>query len=87
MPKSKKPAKDTPVGREVSLFRNGSNQAVRIPRDLELPGDRALLRQHGDQLILEPLPALGLLKVLATLPAMPDAALDVLDPPADAVDL
>ena len=40
--------------RRVRLFRNGSNQAVRIPRDLELPGDEALIRREGDRLILEP---------------------------------
>lgn len=27
--------------RHVRLFRNGANQALRIPRDLELPGNRA----------------------------------------------
>lgn len=41
--------------RVVSLFRNGANQAVRIPREFELPGTEALLRREGDRLILEPL--------------------------------
>lgn len=27
----------------MSLFRNGRNQAVRVPRDFELPGEEALL--------------------------------------------
>lgn len=40
--------------REVSLFRNGSNQALRIPKDLELPGEKALLRREGDLLIIRP---------------------------------
>ena len=40
--------------RQVQLFRNGRNQAVRIPRDLELPGTEALLRKDGNRLILEP---------------------------------
>ena len=51
--------------RIVRLFRNGRNQAVRIPRDLELPGSEALLRKEGNRLIVEPLPRLSLLEVLA----------------------
>ena len=40
--------------RHVKLFRNGRNQAVRIPREFELPGDEAVMRKIGDQLIIEP---------------------------------
>ena len=40
--------------RKVSLFRNGRNQAVRIPVEFELPGDEAILRKEGDLLIIEP---------------------------------
>lgn len=40
--------------RHVKLFRNGRNQAVRIPREFELPGDDAVMRKDGDRLILEP---------------------------------
>jgi antitoxin VapB len=40
--------------RTVSLFRNGRNQAVRIPAEFELPGKEALIRKEGDKLILEP---------------------------------
>lgn len=28
--------------RHVRLFKNGRNQALRIPRDFELPGDEAI---------------------------------------------
>jgi antitoxin VapB len=52
--------------RIVRLFRNGRNQAVRIPRDLELPGREALLRKEGDRLIVEPMPRPSLLELLAT---------------------
>lgn len=52
--------------RIVRLFRNGSNQAVRIPRDLELPGSEALIRKEGDRLIVEPVPRRSLLAVLST---------------------
>lgn len=40
--------------RKVSLFRNGRNQAVRIPVEFELPGDEATMRKEGDLLIIEP---------------------------------
>lgn len=53
--------------RHVRLFKNGRNQAVRIPRDLELPGREALLRRDGHRLILEPIARTSLLDVLATL--------------------
>lgn len=39
--------------RTVSLFRNGRNQAIRIPVEFELPGDRATIRKEGDRLIIE----------------------------------
>jgi antitoxin VapB len=51
--------------RVVRLFRNGRNQAVRIPRDLELPGSEALLRKEGNRLIVEPMPRRSLLEVLS----------------------
>jgi antitoxin VapB len=52
--------------RIVRLFRNGSNQALRIPRDLELPGNEAILRKEGDRLIVEPMPRPSLLDLLST---------------------
>ena len=39
--------------RHVSLFRNGANQAVRIPKEFELPGKQALMRREGNRLIIE----------------------------------
>ena len=67
--------------RRVRLFRNGRNQAVRIPRDLELPGEEAILRKEGDRLVLEPVASQSLLALLATLqpideefPPFPDPA-------------
>jgi antitoxin VapB len=39
--------------RNVKLFRNGRNQAVRIPREFELPGEDAMMRKVGNQLIIE----------------------------------
>jgi len=53
--------------RHVKLFKNGRNQAVRIPREFELPGDEAIMRKEGDRLIIEPTQPKSLLAVLATL--------------------
>jgi len=39
--------------RPVRLFRNGANQAVRIPKEFELPGQDALIWREGDRLIIE----------------------------------
>jgi antitoxin VapB len=53
--------------RHVKLFKNGRNQAVRIPREFELPGEDAVMRKDGERLIIEPSPPKSLLAVLATL--------------------
>ena len=50
--------------RQVRLFRNGRNQAVRIPREFELPGREATIRKVGNRLILEPARRKSLLQVL-----------------------
>ncbi len=50
--------------RQVRLFRNGSNQAVRIPKDLELPGTSATIRKVGNTLVIEPQKKPNLLEVL-----------------------
>lgn len=50
----------------MALFRNGRNQAVRIPRDLELPGHEALLRKEGNRLIVEPVRKPSVLELLAS---------------------
>jgi antitoxin VapB len=43
---------DSPT-RNVSLFRNGANQAVRIPKEFELPGNQATIRRVGNRLIID----------------------------------
>jgi antitoxin VapB len=45
------------VERHVRLLRNGRNQAVRIPREFELPGQDAIIRKEGERLVIEPAPA------------------------------
>lgn len=63
--------------RRVRLFRNGRNQALRIPRDLELEGDEAILRKEGDRLVVEPVRKGRLLALLATLEPLEDELPDV----------
>jgi antitoxin VapB len=53
--------------RHVRLFRNGRNQALRIPREFELDADEAILRKEGDRLIIEPVRKGRLLALLASL--------------------
>ena len=53
--------------RTVRLFRNGRNQAIRIPREFELPGSEALLSRKGETLTLRPARPRSLLAVLKSL--------------------
>lgn len=53
--------------RHVRLFRNGRNQAVRIPREFELQGNEAIMRREGDRLVIEPVATDGLMAVLSRL--------------------
>ena len=56
----------------VRLFRNGRNQAVRIPKEFEMDCDEATIRKEGKRLILEPVKKKGLLSVLAELKPLDD---------------
>lgn len=73
--------------RHVRLFRNGRNQAVRIPREFELPGEDAIIRKEGARLILEPAPPRSLLAVLATLEPLDEDFPEIADLPPEPVDL
>ncbi|RTL81046.1 MAG: AbrB/MazE/SpoVT family DNA-binding domain-containing protein [Hyphomicrobiales bacterium] len=69
--------------RHVKLFRNGRNQAVRIPVEFELPGDEAIMRREGDRLVLEPTRKRGLLGLLETMEPLDEAFPEIEDrPPA-----
>lgn len=57
--------------RHVKLFRNGRNQAVRIPREFELPGEDAFIRKEGDRLVIEPRPTRSLREAINWLRAQP----------------
>jgi antitoxin VapB len=72
--------------RHVKIFKNGRNQAVRIPREFELPGEDAIIRKEGERLIIEPVAPRSLLALLATLgpldedfPPISDAAPDLVE--------
>jgi len=65
--------------RHVRLFRNGRNQALRIPREFELEGEEAIIRKEGDRLIVEPLRKGRLLALLATLEPLNEPFSDVDD--------
>ena len=73
--------------RRVKLFKNGRNQAVRIPREFEFPGEVAIMRKEGNRLILEPVPPKSLLAVLATLAPLDEDFPPIPDLPLDPVDL
>jgi antitoxin VapB len=73
--------------RRVKIFRNGRNQAVRIPREFEMPGNEAVMTREGDRLILEPPPRRGLLAALSRLTPLTDDELPIIeDLPAEPVD-
>lgn len=63
--------------RHVRLFRNGRNQALRIPREFEFEGDEAILRKEGERLIIEPVRKGRLLALLASLESLVEAFPDV----------
>jgi antitoxin VapB len=73
--------------RHVRLFKNGRNQAIRIPRDLELPGREAILRKEGNRLIVEPVARPSLLTVLRTLKPLDEDFPRIEALPAEPVDL
>ncbi len=75
--------------RHVRLFRNGRNQALRIPREFELDGEEAIIHKEGDRLIVEPVRKGKLLALLATLDPLTEPFPDIDEdlPPLDDVKL
>jgi len=63
--------------RHIRIFRNGRNQAIRIPREFELDAEEVIIRKEDDRLVIEPVGKKGLLATLATLPALDDDFPDI----------
>jgi antitoxin VapB len=66
--------------RNVRLFRNGRNQAVRIPVEFELPGDEAIMHRDGDRLVIEPVRKRGLVALLKTMKPLEEDFPEIDDP-------
>jgi antitoxin VapB len=66
--------------RQVRLFRNGRNQAVRIPVEFELPGDEAVMHRDGDRLVIEPARRRGLVALLKTMTPLDEDFPEIDDP-------
>jgi len=69
-----------PLRRHVKLFRNGRNQAVRIPVEFELPGDKAIMHRDGDRLVIEPARKRGLIALLKTMRPLEETLPPIDDP-------
>ena len=70
------------------LFRNGRNQAVRIPREFELAADEVTICREGLRLIIEPVertPSLS--EVLSRLEPLEEDFPEIADPPSQPEDL
>lgn len=74
--------------RHARLFRNGRNQAVRIPREFELSADEVAIYREKDRLVIVPVdrsPTLA--EVLASLSPLDVEFPDIKDPDAQPEDL
>jgi len=58
----------------AKLFKNGSSQAVRLPREFRFQGDKVRIRRSGQSVVLEPLIAdpEEWLAALKSIPADPE---------------
>ena len=73
--------------RRVKIFKNGRNQAVRIPREFELPGEDAVMRKEGERLVIEPAAPQSLLTLLKTLKPIDEDFAPISDPAPEPVDV
>jgi antitoxin VapB len=67
--------------RRVRLFRNGRNQAVRIPVEFERPGNEAVVHRDGDRLVIGPVRKRGLIALLKSMKPLNEDFPDIADPP------
>jgi len=73
--------------RHVRLFRNGRNQALRIPREFELSGDEAIIYRDGQRLIIEPVARPSLSRLIAGWEPLDVEWPEIADEPAEPVDI
>lgn len=74
--------------RYVRLFRNGRNQAIRIPREFEIEGNEAIIRKEGNRLIVEPVTQTHrLVSLLKSLSPIEETFPDIDDPVVDDEDI
>lgn len=78
---------DRNLTKEARLFRNNRSQAVRIPVEFELPGDRVLIHRDGDRLIIEPVRRKGILGLLDGWEPLDEAFPEVDDPDVEPEDV
>lgn len=72
----------TTAARHARLFRNGRNQAVRIPREFELAADEVLIYREDRRLVIEPVERQPtLVQVLASLVPLDEDFPEIDDPP------
>lgn len=76
---------DTAIAR---LFTHGRSQAVRLPKEFRLPGDRVRVRHVGDGVLLEPIATdvdawFTELDRFADVPLLEDGRDQPLTPPGD----
>ena len=70
--------------RHARLFRNGRNQAVRIPREFELDADQVVIYRENNRLVVVPVersPTLA--EVLSRLTPLEEDFPDIDDPPVE----
>lgn len=74
--------------RRARLFRNGRNQALRIPREFELAAEEVIIHQDDDRLVVEPVKRTpSLAEVLATLEPLEEDFPAIADPPTEPEDI
>ena len=85
---NRKPSTQQQGPRHARLFRNGRNQALRIPRELEFPGDEVILHKEDDRLIVEPVARRRTLaEILPGLRTLSEDFPDMADPPTQPEDV
>jgi virulence-associated protein VagC len=77
----------TIVAGEVLLDRRNGAQTVVIPSDMELPGQRAIVRRVGDKLEIEPVSPRSLAYVLAGVPDLDEEFPEIEELPLRPVEL